>query len=371
MRNNQKWALIGSLMAGPLLGAAISANVADATPAIPIIRSVHFSDIGGNMRIEVDGSGFGAPSIGIPFVGDVGNFQFNDISRNESWGYNGDTNLQYASWTNTKIVVNGLTNYQTGQLMPGDQVNVTLATQANEGTQADWATWKGTLVSSPAPPPTPSEANPVISNVYITDIGPNMKIVVTGDGFGTSTIGLPFSGDVSNFQFNDDSRNESWGYNGDTNINYVSWSNQRIVVDNPQNYSSGQLVSGDQIDVWVQNAKSGEHWDWSGTLHNSAAAPSGSSAPTPTPTTKKTLALSSASISAGGKEIATVSIKPGQSASLIVDYPNDTEKLLGPTVAGSSGRVSFPWSVPAGVKGLVHVTLDVDGALTTANFTVS
>ncbi len=84
----------------------------------------------------------------------------------------------------------------------GDQVSVSVSNRL--GGQA--AVWKGTLRASPGPQPTPAEPNPVITSVNFANIGPDMRMVVSGDGFGSAAAGLPYVGQPSNFSFSDTSR---------------------------------------------------------------------------------------------------------------------------------------------------------------------
>ena len=353
-------------VAAASLIALAPASSALATAPTPVIKAVHFSNIGPNMRIEVDGNGFGAPADGLPYVGTVSNFEFADTSRGELWGRYVDNSLQFTSWTNTRIVVNGVGGYQKGQLMPGDQVSVSISNKSGGPT----ATWSGTLNSSPGPAPVVGEPNPVITGLYFSDIGPNLRIVLMGAGFGTPVIGLPDNGTVKNFEFSDTSRGELWGRYVDNSLNYVSWTDQRIVADDPGGYQPGQLVTGDQVSVWVQNATSGEYYTWTGTLHASTALPGGSTGPA-APTSKRPLTLGSVTVAVGGKQTATVAINAGEWGVVVVDYPNGTQKVLGPTVAPSNDQVRFTWAVPSGIQGVVRVTLDAGGTLTRASFTVT
>jgi hypothetical protein len=334
-----------------------------ATPATPTIRAVHFSYLGPNMRIEVDGTGFGTPAIGLPYNGTVPNFQFSDTSRGESWGENGNWPLEYTSWTNNRVAVNGLAS--NGSVQAGDQVAVSVSNR--DGSQA--ANWSGTLGSSPSPALVAGQPNPVITGVGFAGIGANIKIVVSGAGFGGPTIGMPYpNGNVSNFNFSDTSRGETWGGSGNWPTNFASWSETKVAVYGLD--GNGMVQQGDQFDVTVQNAKSGEYFTWSGTLAPStAAAPP--SAPSPTPAPKNALKLSSAVAAAGGHEMVTAAVKAGESTVLVVEYPSGSQKVLGPTMAGAGGQVSFTWAIPSSVRGLVHVTLEAGGVLTEGSFKVS
>jgi len=355
--------LTGALAIATGTLALTASSASAATPAMPIIRAVHFSYLGPNMSIEIDGSGFGTPAIGLPYTGNVANFEFSDTSRGESWGQNGQWPLEYTSWTNNRVVVNGLAGNGTAEA--GDQVSVSVSNR--NGGQA--ATWTGTLAPSPAPALMANQPNPVITSVGFSDIGPNIKIVVTGAGFGAPTIGMPYpNGNVSNFNFSDTSRGETWGGSGNWPTSYASWSATRVAVYGLD--GNGTVQRGDQFSVTVQNAKSGEYFTWSGTLSPSIAI-----APLPRPSRpapqKKGLKLSPSAVAAGAHETATALVKAGESAVLVVNYSDGSQKVLGPTAAAASGQVSFSWTIPSGVRGLVHVTLEAGGVLTQGSFTVS
>jgi hypothetical protein len=356
-------ALTGLAVIAAATMALTPAAASAATPATPTIRAVHFSYVGPNMRIEVDGNGFGTPAIGLPYTGTVPNFQFSDTSRGESWGENGNSPLEYTSWSNNRVVVDGLAG--NGGVQAGDQVAVSVSNR--NGGQA--GNWSGTLGSSPPPSLVAGQPNPVITSVGFDDIGANIKIVVTGAGFGAPTIGMPYpNGNVGNFNFSDTSRGETWGGSGNWPTNFAAWSQTKVAVYGLD--GNGVVQQGDQFSVTVQNAKSSEYFTWSGTLAASTGtAPPSTASPTPGP--KKAVKLASAAVAPGGHEVASAAVKAGESAVLVVDYPNGNQKVLGPTTAGPSGQVSFSWAIPTGARGLVHVTLEAGGVLTQGSFTVN
>jgi hypothetical protein len=329
------------------------------------------------MRIEVDGSGFGQAAIGLPYKGDVQNFEFRDTSRSEAWGYGGDYGLQYTSWSDTQIVVNGFTRYGNGAIVvAGDQVSVSVTNIA--GGQP--TVWTGTLVASPGPPLVTGQPNPVVTSVTFSNIGQSSHIVVTGVGFGQATIAMPYTGDVPNFEFVDTSRNENWGYSGDYGLSYTSWSDTQIVVDGFATYGNGAIVvAGDLFDVWVKNQSSTEFYNYNGTLSSSASptptpapAPSATPGPQPGPVIiVKALTLFAQSEAPGGQQIARVVTKPGSSVVLVIDYPNGKQKVLGPDPSARNGRLAFPWKVPTTIHGKVHVTMVSAGMVAQATFTVT
>ena len=128
-----------------------------ATPATPAIKAVHFSYLGPNMRIEVDGTGFGTPAIGLPYAGTVPNFSFSDTSRNETWGGNGNWPLEYTSWTSTKVVIDGLDG--NGGVMAADQVSVSDPT-GSAGTRLRGAVLLPPRRRRPSPPVNQTRSSP-------------------------------------------------------------------------------------------------------------------------------------------------------------------------------------------------------------------
>ena len=189
-RRGGRGARLGALGATVGLACAQAALVAGASSAaaasVPTITAVHFSNIGPNMRIEVDGTGFGTPSIGLPYVGTVPNFTFSDTSRGGVWGGPGNAGLNFASWSRTTVVVNGFQQYNCGSnciVKAGDQVSVVV----KNATSGEFYTWSGTLATGgPAPTPTPSPAPaPVpagkVLSLSFADVAPGGQQVATAN----------------------------------------------------------------------------------------------------------------------------------------------------------------------------------------------
>lgn len=121
--------------------------------ATPTIRAVHFSRIGQNLRIEVDGAGFGAAPQTLPAVANLNYFEFTDVTQG-SWhaGSGSDpVNLQYASWNDTRIVITGFGSSYGGQykVAPGDKV--ALYVQYSGG--PEFTIWSGALLPGTQPIP--------------------------------------------------------------------------------------------------------------------------------------------------------------------------------------------------------------------------
>lgn len=143
--------LVGTLLCG-MWGTAKAATPRAGTT--PTIRTVHFSRIGPDLHIEVDGTGFGAAPQTLPIVANIDQFQFTDVTQG-GWtaGRNNVSSiqLQYASWTDTRIVVDGFDSQYGGQnkVSPGDKV--TLYVQNASG--PEFAIWSGVLLPGVQPTP--------------------------------------------------------------------------------------------------------------------------------------------------------------------------------------------------------------------------
>lgn len=84
-----------------------------------------------------------------------------------------------------------------------------------------------------------------------------------------------------------------------------------------------------------------------------------------------TLQLFSATAAAGGQQAALVTTAKNALVTVVIDYPNGDQAAVGPKRAGPDGHFAYSWSVPAGIHGTVHVTVDAAGAVAQATFTVS
>src|ERR1700722_12862134 len=202
--------------------------------AVPSVNTVHFSQIGPNMHIEVDGSGFGLAPTTLPAVGILNQFTFTDASQG-GWcagKYGCAMPLQYTSWSDSRIVVDGFgTQYGTpNKVVAGDQVRVFVQnTAAGGGT----TTWSGTLDASAPPPLDPGGPTPRVATVQFSRIGPNMHIDIEGAGFGAAPTTLPAVGILNQFTFSDTTQG-GWcagKYGCAMPLQYTSWTDGRIVID--------------------------------------------------------------------------------------------------------------------------------------------
>jgi IPT/TIG domain len=106
----------------------------------PKIKSLVMSGSGANLHITVEGNGFGAAPSGVPGLVNTYNLEVCDLrpinaaGKPQEWcaGFTSDLiNLNYSSWTNTKIVIFGFgTNYGLGNRISqsGDPVTVRINT---------------------------------------------------------------------------------------------------------------------------------------------------------------------------------------------------------------------------------------------------
>jgi hypothetical protein len=108
-------------------------------------------------------------------------------------------------------------------------------------------------------------------------------------------------------------------------------------------------------------------------LANPVALPGGatSPAPPPIPGGKATVKLFSATVAPGGQQVALVATAGDASVTLVVDYPNGSQIVIGPMQAGADGHLALTWTIPSGVHGTVHVTVDSEGKVLQGTFSVS
>jgi hypothetical protein len=109
---------------------------------------------------------------------------------------------------------------------------------------------------------------PQITSVSFSGSAGNYSLTIQGTGFGSSTVSLPFTGDVSNFRIGDSVTFNEWGYTGDADVlSYESWSNSKIVVSG----FGGQ--PGDAITIALWNASSKQGASWGGKVPTTASTP--------------------------------------------------------------------------------------------------
>ncbi len=257
----------------------------------PMLATVHISQIGQNIHIELDGSGFGPAPGGLPAVTTLLQFQITDITQG-GWTA-GRTNvsgvsLQYTNWTDTKIVIDGFgPQYGSNntRMLPGDQVSIFVqSTTAGAGS----TTWTGTIQNEAPLPPDPSGPTPRVVSVSFSNIGQNMHIEVAGSGFGTAPIGLPAVTTVGGFQITDITQG-NWSA-GRTNISgvglqFTTWTDGLIVIDGfgPQydNTGANKVAVNDAVSIYVQNSGGPEFEIWTGTLQEGTSPAPDPNGPTP------------------------------------------------------------------------------------------
>jgi protein involved in polysaccharide export with SLBB domain len=268
------------------LGAPATAGAATSQAgATPAIRAVHFSRIGQNMHIEVDGAGFGAAPQTMPFTGGTNYFTFTDVSQG-SWtagGSNSSVDLQYTSWTDTRIVIDGFGTQYGSEVIVARGDNVTI--MVKNATSSVSATWTGTLQPGLPPPLDPGGPTPIVAAVHFSRIGQNMHIEVDGAGFGAAPQTMPFTGGTNYFTFTDVSQGKwtAGGSNSSVDLQYTSWTDTRIVIDGfGTQYGSEVIVApGDNVSIYVQNATSKEFSIWTVPLQAEAPPPLDPDGPTP------------------------------------------------------------------------------------------
>jgi hypothetical protein len=117
--------------------------------------------------------------------------------------------------------------------------------------------------------PNTSAQPPQISTVTFSGSADNYTVTITGTGFGSPVVALPYAGDVSNFRIGDSAQlgHGEWGYSGDANpLTYKSWSNNQIVVSR----FGGE--PGDAVVIALWNSSSQAAASWGG---NVTPVPSG------------------------------------------------------------------------------------------------
>ncbi len=225
----------------------------------PQINAVQFTGSAGNYSFTLHGSGFGSPTVGVPFRGDVTNFRIADSAQigHGEWGYTGDANiLTYESWSDSAIAVSGFG----GQ--PCDAVTIAVWNAASHNA----GTWGGNVPCSVSPPR--------ITSVDLSGTGANLQIVVHGTGFGPAPSNMPppgTAGDLNYFWLMDfrshcgassslfEAGFERWGGSPDAvTLHYRSWSDDQIIVSGfGGTFGTGcaSYQAGDPIAIVVYNTE--------------------------------------------------------------------------------------------------------------------
>jgi hypothetical protein len=225
----------------------------------PQINAVQFTGSAGNYSFTLYGTGFGSPTVAVPFRGDVANFRIADSAQigHGEWGYTGDANLlTYESWSDSAIAVSGFG----GQ--PCDSVTIAVWNAASHNA----GTWGGNVPCSVSPPQ--------ITSVQLSGSGAGLQIIVHGTGFGPAPANMPAAGtagDLNYFWFLDfrshcgassslfEAGFERWGGTPDpVTLYYESWSNDQIIVSGfGGTYGTGCAIyqTGDPIAIVVYNSQ--------------------------------------------------------------------------------------------------------------------
>jgi len=167
-----------------LLGFALSAKSGWAQT--PQINTVQYSGFAGAYTLTLKGSGFGKPTVSLPFAGDVGNFRIGDSAQlgHGEWGYTGDANfLAYETWSDSTIAVSGFG----GQ--PCDSITIAVWNTASR----HGGTWGGNVPCDVSPPQ--------ITAVELSGTGVGLQIIVHGTGFGSAPATMPPPGTAGNLNY--------------------------------------------------------------------------------------------------------------------------------------------------------------------------
>jgi len=108
-------------------------------------------------------------------------------------------------------------------------------------------------------------------------------------------------------------------------------------------------------------------------LANPVLLPSGASTPPTAPgasSGKASLQFFSATATAGGQQTALITAAKNALVAIVIDYPDGTQVIVPSKRAGPDGHYAYTWTVPDGIHGLVHITVDAAGAVTQGTFTV-
>ena len=221
------------------------------------------------MQIELNGAGFGAAPHTLPAVGYLPQFWITDITQG-SWsagGPNQPVYLQYTSWTDSRIVIDGFGTQYGGQYTVADGDQVSIFIQNSSG--PEFTVWSGKLKESGGAP-RPYPLDPRVTSVTFDGVGQDMHIEVDGAGFGTAPHTLPAVGYLPQFWITDITQGgwSAGGPNQPVYLQYTSWTDERIVIDGFGTQYGGQytVASGDQVSIYVENSSGPEFTIWTGEL---------------------------------------------------------------------------------------------------------
>jgi hypothetical protein len=213
--------------------------------AIPVITSVSFTGTNVDLQVVASGRGFGSAPPGVPCT-KCGTPYLKVVDGR------GDLCQLFniISWSDTKVMFSGVHG------APGDGVLVFVTNPQNHLLGIS----KGVHI-----PNTITLASPTIKSVFFSgDIGRNLKMTISGFGFGASPPNLPFTGDLPFFAFVDRPFEATGWVAGYTQgrirdtvtLKYGFWSPTKIIIQGFEG-SYGQSVfkisPGDSVEIFVVN----------------------------------------------------------------------------------------------------------------------
>jgi hypothetical protein len=247
VRSNHRRLALCVLSVAALLSSQSIAFAAGAT-----ITGVAFQGTNAALTVTISGSGFGSAPAGVPCKSCATPF----INIGGRIGCFDSYNI--LSWTGSQIVLSGLQANPKNQLL----VSVTNPQDKTVGVQSTVTPQSITLTTPPQ-----------IATVTFSGSGRNLKMIITGSGFGAAPPGVPGEVDLPSFMFVDlPNTIAQWnaGYTGCGNddgvtLDYASWSNTKIVISGfgsdygkgPRSEHSWQVTSGDFVSITVANSASG------------------------------------------------------------------------------------------------------------------
>lgn len=296
------------------------------------ISSVQFSGDPGNYTVTIAGTGFGSPTVSLPYYGFLPNFRISDDEQasHGEWGYTGDSvPLAYRSWSNNKIVIAGI---GAGQ---GDALELAVW---NNTTRAG-ASWGGNV------PPVLASA-PVIQTVSASGATSNPAVTIKGSGFGPAPVAMPFTGQLKNLVISDWRTDPNGAVPPDTwttgvTERFTSWADNEIQISGfagTFGHGSNVLRPGDPLTIRISSTQgkslAGPQTAWGGRLSTAPTRPTVSPANPPLAAAKTAYVVNSASDTV--TPISTVTgqagpaIPVGPKPGAIAITPNGKTAYVGP-----------------------------------------
>ncbi len=202
------------------LTALLLATAANAAAA-PAVKKVKFTGTAGAYGATLSGTAFGTAPAGVPCTA-CAIPEFSLVASKSI-----ATGLTYGitAWTNTKITLTAING------SAGDAVFAIVKNDALKNV----ATWGGNFPGG--------KGNPVVKSVAFSGSGKNLKVTVTGSGFGAAPSGVPGTGDIPYLNYlewnikSPGQDNYPWaagweaqGITDTVTLKYTSWSDTQIVA---------------------------------------------------------------------------------------------------------------------------------------------